>query len=86
MVQGDRDPFHPVELSIGMARAIPRSSLWIVPDAGHGPVNGGALARIPEDRCRLPAQLAEVFSRAPTSRSDALREYRLRTVNDFPAA
>jgi pimeloyl-ACP methyl ester carboxylesterase len=30
-----------VEISVEMARAIPRSSLWILPDAGHGPVIGG---------------------------------------------
>jgi hypothetical protein len=26
--------------SVELARAIPRSSLWIVPNAGHGPVPG----------------------------------------------
>ncbi len=40
IVQGDRDPLYPVELSFEMARAIPRSSLWIIPNAGHGPVFG----------------------------------------------
>jgi len=40
IVQGDRDPLYPVELSVEMARAIPRSSLWIVPGSGHGPVLG----------------------------------------------
>jgi pimeloyl-ACP methyl ester carboxylesterase len=40
IVQGDRDPLYPVELSVEMAKAIPRSSLWIVPDSGHGPVIG----------------------------------------------
>ena len=40
IVQGDRDPFYPVELSVEMAKAIPQSSLWIVPSAGHGPVLG----------------------------------------------
>jgi pimeloyl-ACP methyl ester carboxylesterase len=39
-VQGDRDPFYPVEISVEMARAIPRLSLWIVPNAGHGPIGG----------------------------------------------
>jgi len=29
-----------VEISIEMAKAIPRSSLWIVPNAGHGPALG----------------------------------------------
>jgi pimeloyl-ACP methyl ester carboxylesterase len=40
IVQGDRDPLYPVELSVDMAKAIPRSSLWIVPNGGHGPVIG----------------------------------------------
>ncbi|HET7840549.1 MAG TPA: alpha/beta fold hydrolase, partial [Terriglobia bacterium] len=40
IVQGDRDPLYPVELSVEMARAIPRSQLWIVPGGGHGPVIG----------------------------------------------
>ena len=40
IVLGDRDPFYPVEISVEMAKAIPRSSLWIVPNAGHGPIGG----------------------------------------------
>jgi pimeloyl-ACP methyl ester carboxylesterase len=40
IVQGDRDPLYPVEISVEMAKAIPRSSLWIVPNAGHGPIGG----------------------------------------------
>ena len=40
IVQGDRDPLYPVELSFEMAKAIPNSRLWIVPNAGHGPVLG----------------------------------------------
>jgi pimeloyl-ACP methyl ester carboxylesterase len=40
IIQGDRDPLYPVELSVEMARAIPHSSLWIIPNAGHGPVLG----------------------------------------------
>jgi pimeloyl-ACP methyl ester carboxylesterase len=40
IVQGDRDPFYPVELSVEMAKAIPNSSLWIIPNSGHAPVFG----------------------------------------------
>ena len=40
IVQGDRDPLYPVEISVEMAKAIPKSSLWIVPDGGHGAVLG----------------------------------------------
>jgi pimeloyl-ACP methyl ester carboxylesterase len=40
IVQGDRDPLFPVELSVEMAKAIPQSSLWIIPGGGHGPVIG----------------------------------------------
>jgi len=38
IVYGDRDPLYPVEMALEMYRAIPRSALWIVPNAGHGPV------------------------------------------------
>ncbi len=40
IIQGDRDPLYPVEISFEMAKAIPNSALWIVPNAGHGPVIG----------------------------------------------
>ena len=40
IIQGDRDPLYPVELSLEMAKAIPGSRLWIIPHAGHGPVLG----------------------------------------------
>jgi pimeloyl-ACP methyl ester carboxylesterase len=40
IVQGDRDPLYPLELSVEMAKAIPNAGLWIIPDAGHGPVLG----------------------------------------------
>lgn len=40
IMQGDCDPLYPIELSVEMYRAIPNSRLWIVPNAGHGPVIG----------------------------------------------
>lgn len=40
IIQGDRDPLYPVELSVEMAKSIPQSSLWIIPNSGHGPVIG----------------------------------------------
>jgi pimeloyl-ACP methyl ester carboxylesterase len=40
IVQGDRDPLYPVEISAEMARALRQSSLWIIPGGGHGPVIG----------------------------------------------
>jgi pimeloyl-ACP methyl ester carboxylesterase len=40
IVQGHRDPLYPVELSVEMAKSIPHSSLWIIPNSGHGPVMG----------------------------------------------
>ena len=45
IIQGDRDPLYTVELSVEVFKAIPNSRLWIVPNAGHGPVIG---ARWPE--------------------------------------
>lgn len=40
IVQGDRDPLYPVELSVEMAQAIANARLWIIPNEGHGPVLG----------------------------------------------
>jgi pimeloyl-ACP methyl ester carboxylesterase len=45
IVYGDRDPLYPVEMAVEMYRAIPRSTLWVVPDAGHGPVFFDAAAQ-----------------------------------------
>jgi pimeloyl-ACP methyl ester carboxylesterase len=42
VVYGDRDFLYPVEMAVDMYRAIPKSSLWIVPNGGHGPVFLGA--------------------------------------------
>jgi pimeloyl-ACP methyl ester carboxylesterase len=38
IIYGDRDPLYPVEMSIAMYRAIPRSTLWVVPNGGHCPI------------------------------------------------
>jgi pimeloyl-ACP methyl ester carboxylesterase len=38
IVQGDRDPLYPLELSVEMYRAIPNAELAVVPNAGHGPI------------------------------------------------
>jgi pimeloyl-ACP methyl ester carboxylesterase len=40
IVHGDRDPLYPVELALELHRAIPRASLWVVPDGGHLPIYG----------------------------------------------
>ena len=40
IVYGDRDPLYPVEMAVTMYRAIPRSSFWLVPNGGHGPIFG----------------------------------------------
>jgi pimeloyl-ACP methyl ester carboxylesterase len=44
IVFGDRDPLYPVTLACELRAAIPRSYLWVVPNAGHGPVFGPASA------------------------------------------
>jgi len=44
IVQGDRDPFYPVEISLEMYHQIPQSSLWIIPNGGHGPLTDDWLA------------------------------------------
>jgi pimeloyl-ACP methyl ester carboxylesterase len=40
IVQGDRDPLYPVEISVAMAKVIPQSSLWVIPNGGHVPFTG----------------------------------------------
>jgi len=40
IVFGDIDPLYPVSLAFELRTAIPRSSLWVVPNGGHGPVFG----------------------------------------------
>jgi pimeloyl-ACP methyl ester carboxylesterase len=40
IVFGDRDPLYPVSLAFELRQSIPRSSLWVVPGGGHGPVFG----------------------------------------------
>ena len=42
IVFGDRDPLYPVGIATELHEAIPRSSLWVVPNGGHGPVFGNA--------------------------------------------
>jgi pimeloyl-ACP methyl ester carboxylesterase len=40
IVHGDRDPLYPVELAVELLRGIPNSSLWVIPNGGHGPIFG----------------------------------------------
>jgi len=42
IIYGDRDPLYPVEMAVAMYRAIPQSSLFVVPNGGHGPIFGDA--------------------------------------------
>lgn len=36
IVQGDRDPIYPLELTVEMYKGIPNAYLWIIPNGGHG--------------------------------------------------
>ncbi len=38
IVYGDRDFLYPIEMAVDMYRAIPKSSLWVVPNGNHGPI------------------------------------------------
>ncbi len=40
VVDGDRDPFYPLSVTLELHSAIPESYLWIIPNAGHVPVFG----------------------------------------------
>lgn len=42
IVFGDRDPLYPVSLAFELRNSIPGAHLWIMPNAGHGPVFGEA--------------------------------------------
>lgn len=48
IVFGDRDPLYPVSLAFELHSAIPRSHLWVVPNAGHVPVFGERAAHFVE--------------------------------------
>lgn len=48
IVFGDRDPLFPVSLACELHQSIPHSSLWVVPNAGHGPVFGAHAGRFAE--------------------------------------
>ena len=48
IVFGDRDPLYLVSLAFDLQAAIPRSYLWVVPNAGHGPVFGENAPRFAE--------------------------------------
>ncbi|MEO7575977.1 MAG: alpha/beta hydrolase [Massilia sp.] len=43
VVHGDRDAFFPVEIAVGIYRAIPDAALWIIPGGEHVPVYDPAL-------------------------------------------
>ena len=45
---GDVDPLYPVGLAFELRQSIPRSSLWVMPNGGHGPVFGANAARFAE--------------------------------------
>lgn len=40
IVHGDRDPLYPLELALSLYQSIPKSYLWVVPNAGHIPIYG----------------------------------------------
>ena len=40
IVHGDHDPLYPINIATEMFTAIPNSSLWVVPNGGHGPIFG----------------------------------------------
>jgi pimeloyl-ACP methyl ester carboxylesterase len=42
VVHGDRDELYPLRLALEMYESIPRASLWVIPNAGHGAIFGPA--------------------------------------------
>ena len=48
IVFGDIDPLYPIQLAFELRKSIRRSSLWVVPNGGHGPVFGSNAKRFTE--------------------------------------
>jgi pimeloyl-ACP methyl ester carboxylesterase len=63
IVHGDRDPLYPVELAVELYRAIPNSTLWVVPNGGHGPIFG-------EQAAPFVATAMAFLSSATSARTD----------------
>jgi pimeloyl-ACP methyl ester carboxylesterase len=40
IVHGDHDALYPIDIPTELYTSIPHSSLWIIPDSGHGPIFG----------------------------------------------
>jgi pimeloyl-ACP methyl ester carboxylesterase len=55
IIHGDRDEYFPVGIAVEMYEAIPNSSLWIVPQAGHGDVIDKAAGATPGFKFPVPA-------------------------------
>lgn len=43
IVQGDRDPIYPIDLTIEMYKGMNNAYLWIIPDGGHVPIAGNLI-------------------------------------------
>jgi pimeloyl-ACP methyl ester carboxylesterase len=53
IVHGDRDPLYPVALALELFDAIPASTLWVVPNGGHGPIFGATSAAFRDEALRF---------------------------------
>ena len=38
IMQGDRDPLYPIDITINMYKSMPNAFLWIIPNGGHVPI------------------------------------------------
>jgi len=43
IIQGDRDPLYPIELTIEMYKSITNAYLWIIPNGGHVPISADSI-------------------------------------------
>jgi pimeloyl-ACP methyl ester carboxylesterase len=48
VIYGDHDPLYPVEMALQLYCAIPRSTLWVIPNGGHSPIFGAAATQFAE--------------------------------------
>ena len=65
IVHGDRDPLYPVEQAVELLRGIPNSSLWVVPNGGHGPIFGEQAAPFVKTATAFLAPQAPQAPKAP---------------------
>ena len=61
IIHGDRDEFFPVNIPVEMYKAIPNSSLWIVPNSGHVPIIASRFPLVASEKVPFGRTALEFF-------------------------